>query len=106
MEPIASTGANSITAYSRGKYTIEFPDGTKHKVYPYILVVSGTLMGERTYSVINKSYIVDEKNDFISIFEFNADDRGSFAKMFTKNVKFPDYFKYVYYITLGELLQD
>lgn len=93
MEPRASTGANSVTADSPGKYTVEYPDGTKHRIVIYTLVVSGTLMGDRTYTVINKSYVIDEKNDFISYIEYNPDDRNGFSKLFVQNSNFPDYFK-------------
>jgi hypothetical protein len=50
-------------------------------------------MGDRTFSAIEKFYIVDEKNDFISYVELNPDERGTFSKMFSKKKTFPDYFK-------------
>jgi hypothetical protein len=56
-------------------------------------VVGGTLIGDRTYTVIDKFYVVDEKNDLISYMEFNPDERGTFSKMFSKRTTFPDYVK-------------
>lgn len=93
QEAVASTGANSVTAKTKGIYTVEYSDGTKHLIYPCVILINGTLIGERSYAVIEKTYIVDEKNDFISYIEFNPDERGTISKLFSRNKNFPDYFK-------------
>ena len=72
---------------------MEYSDGTLHKILSATLLISGTVVGDRTFAVVNKFYILDEKNDFISFIEFNPDDRGTFSKMFSKKKSFPDYFK-------------
>jgi hypothetical protein len=74
-------------------HVVEFPDGTVHKIYPCSIAITGTLIGDRTYAVTDKFYIVDEKNDFIAWIEFNPDERGTFSKLFSKKKTFPDYFK-------------
>jgi len=56
-------------------------------------VITGTLIGDRTFSLTDNLVIIDEQNDFISIVEFDPDDRNSFTKMFSKKKTFPDYFK-------------
>lgn len=50
-------------------------------------------MGSRTFSVTEKFFIVDEKNDYIAHIEFNPDERGTFGKFFSKRSTFPDFFK-------------
>jgi hypothetical protein len=82
-----------VVAKTKGEYKIEFPDGTVHKIYPCSILITGTLIGSRTFSVTDKFFIVDEKNDYISQIEFNPDERGSFGKLFSKRSTFPDYFK-------------
>jgi hypothetical protein len=82
-----------VTATTKGEYTIEYSDGTIHKVYPCSIAITGTTFGERTFAVTDKFTIVDEKNDFITIVEFNPDDRGTFSKLFTSKKTFPDDFK-------------
>ena len=57
-------------------------------------MISGTLIGTRTFAVTGKFFVIDEKNDLISYIEFNPDDRGSFGKFFSKRTTFPDFFKY------------
>lgn len=93
QEPNASTGPNSVTAKTKGIHIVEFPDGTKHKVFPATLLLGGTLIGERLLAIVDKFYIVDEVNDYIAYIEMNPDDRGSFGKLFTKKKSFPDFFK-------------
>lgn len=92
QQPQASTGANSVSATTLGTYTVEFEDGIKHLIYPCNLMMNGTLMGDRTYAIIGKFYIIDQINGFISYIEFNPETRGFLGKMFTKKKNFPDFF--------------
>jgi hypothetical protein len=93
QEPIATTGANSVSAKTKGEYKVEYPDGTVHTIYSCSILITGTLIGSRTFSVVDKFFVVDEKNDYIAHIEFNPDERGSFGKLFSKRSTFPDYFK-------------
>ena len=92
QQPLASTGANSFSGSTLGKYIVEFEDGTKHLIYPCNLFMNGTLFGERTFAIVGKFYIVDKTNGYISYIEFNPDHRGFLGKMFKGKKTFPDYF--------------
>ena len=93
QEPWASTGHNSIDAYTRGVFYIEYPDGTKHKVDSCNIQMTGTLYGERTFAIVDKLCISDEKNDLLAHIEFNPDERGTFSKIFSSKSTYPDYFR-------------
>lgn len=92
QEPKASTGANSIYGRTFGYYMVEYKDGVKHLIYPCDLSMNGTLIGERTFAIVGKFYIVDEKNGYIAFIEMNPETRNTFTKLFTKKATFPDYF--------------
>jgi hypothetical protein len=90
---VASTGANSVSAYGDGVQIIEFSDGTIHKIYPSKLIIGGTIIGERTLAYVGQLCVTDEKNDLISFIEFNPEERGAISKFFYSKKTFPDYFK-------------
>lgn len=92
QEPKASTGANSIYGKTLGFYMVEYKDGVKHLIYPCDLSMNGTLIGERTFAIVGKFYIVDEKNDYIAYIELNPETRSNFKKLFSKKKTFPDNF--------------
>ena len=92
QQPEASTGANSVVAKTLGKYTVDYEDGTSHLIYPCDLIMNGTLVGDRTYAIVGKFYIVDKKNGYISYIEFNPETRGFFGKMFSGKKTFPDFY--------------
>ena len=92
-EPRANTGANSVVANTYGKYSIELKDGTLYEITTPELYITGTTLGDRTYSVRGKIFITDKKNDYVSIVEFNPDERGFFGKLLKNKNTFPDYFK-------------
>ena len=60
QEPVASTGTNSITAKSTGFHYVEYPDGSKYRIYGAGLSITGTLYGNRTFNFYDKMYVVDE----------------------------------------------
>lgn len=62
-------------------------------IYPGSIVISGTLIGDRTYAVVDKFYVVDQTNDYLAQIEFNPDERNALSKMFSKKKTFPDSFK-------------
>ncbi len=74
-------------------FYIEFPDGTKHRIDSCNIQMTGTLYGERTFAIVDKLCIVDEKNDLLSHIEFNPDERGTFSKIFSSKNTYPDYFR-------------
>jgi hypothetical protein len=82
-----------VTATATGPYMIEFNDGTMLQIFPAKLLVEGTLVGDRTYAIIGKYYVIDRKNDLIAYIESNPDDRWGFSKMLSKKKTFPDYFQ-------------
>lgn len=92
-EPKASTGANNVVAKSFGKYVLELGNDTIYEFSSPELNVSGTIMGDRAFAIKGKIFITDKKNDYVSITEFNPDERGFFSKVFSKSDAFPDYFK-------------
>jgi hypothetical protein len=55
--------------------------------------MTGTLYGERTFAIVDKLCIVDEKNDLLTHIEFNPDERGTFSKIFSSKSTYPDYFR-------------
>jgi len=87
-----STGANSVKAKYKGKYTIELKNGITHYVYFPEFQLSGTLIGDRAIKYTGKMIICDEKNDLICHISMEPDDRGFFKKIFSKKSTFPDYF--------------
>ena len=84
---------NSIFARTLGIYNVEYKYGTKHILYPCDLQMQGTLIGDRTYALVNKFYVVDKENDLLSYIEFNPETRGIIGKLFSKKETMPDYFK-------------
>ena len=90
---MASTGVNSVTAKTKGNYFVQYSDNTLIKIFPAHITLIGTLIGDRTFSVDGKFYIVDEANDLICYIELNPDERATFSKLFSKKKSFPDYFK-------------
>lgn len=91
-ESDVSTGANSVKAKYKGKYTIELKNGITHYVYFPEFQLSGTLIGDRAIKYTGKMIIADEKNDLLCHISMEPDDRGFFKKMFSKKSTNPDYF--------------
>jgi hypothetical protein len=56
--------------------------------------MAGTLYGERTFAIVDKLCITDERNDYLAHIEFNHDERGTFSKLFSSKSTYPDYFRY------------
>jgi len=89
-----SSGANSIKARYKGKYTVEFKNGIKHYVYFPEFKLTGTLFGNRSIKYSGNMVVVDEANDLISLIMMDPDERGFLKKMFSKKkANYPDYFK-------------
>ena len=72
---------------------MEYPDGTKHRIYGPAIEIGGTLSGKRTFNFQGNLSVVDEKNNLASVIQFNPDERGFFKKIVKKNENFPDYIK-------------
>lgn len=92
-KPVVSTGPNNVVAKSIGNCTIEFKDGSSFRTTNPEINVTGTILGDRTYSIKGKIVVEDLKNDYVGIIEFNPDERGFLNKMFSKKQTFPDYYK-------------
>lgn len=91
-ESDVSTGANSVKAKYKGKYTIELKNGITHSVYFPEFQLSGTLIGDRAIKYTGNMVIADENNDLLCHISMEPDDRGFFKKMFTKKSTYPDCF--------------
>jgi len=92
-ESEASTGANSVKAYYKGNFIVEFSDGTKNKIIFPTFKVDGTMAGTRAIKFRGVLQVIDEKNDLLVHVNLDPDDRGLFKKMVAKKTTYPDYFK-------------
>jgi hypothetical protein len=92
-ESEASTGANSVKAYYKGNFIVEYRDGTKHKIVYPTLKVSGTMVGQRLLKFRGKVHVIDEKNDLIIELNVDPDERTFIKKITSKKQTYPDYFK-------------
>ncbi len=92
-ESEVSSGANSLKAKYKGRYTIELKNGLKHTVYFPEFKLTGLLFGNRTIKYYGNLTVVDEENDLIANIQMDPDERGFIKKLFTKKKKSGDYFK-------------
>jgi len=92
-ESEVSTGANSVKAIYKGKFTVEYKDGVKHEISFPMFKLSGTLMRERKLKYKETMMVADRKNDLIASIDMEPDDRGFFSKVFSKGNAYPDYFR-------------
>lgn len=61
-------------------------------------------MGSRKVKFKGRIHIVDRKNDLVAEVVIDPDSRGFFKKITSKKETYPDYFQYIYYLILVELL--
>lgn len=93
MEVTATTGANSVSAMKKGKYTVEFKDGDKYEFHIPVLLICGTTMGARTLSYCDKALVINRGKDIAAYIELNP-DKVSYMKSWisSKQTTFPDRF--------------
>lgn len=60
IAPVTSNGVNSLTGLMNMSFTIEFADGTVHKLIEPSFEIGGVMVGDRTYSLIGQIGIIDE----------------------------------------------
>ena len=90
----ASTGANSIKAKKTGKFLIQFKDGVVHELYFPRVHVKGTTIGKRLFNFKHVAVVADRKNNIASYIQFNPDEKGAFASIFSSKQKsYPDTFR-------------
>jgi hypothetical protein len=90
----ASTGANSVKALKRGKYTIEYNDGTIHELHFPIVHIKGITFGTRIFNYKRVCVVTDVEEGIAAYVKFNPDEKGAFASIFSSKQKtFPDTIK-------------
>lgn len=91
----ALTSPNSVTAYKRGNFTIEFKDKDVYKVYIPPLLVSGLTLGKRVLNYFNYLIVQSINNNISSVIKINPDKKGKIASFLglSQQKTFPDYSK-------------
>lgn len=92
-EPEANCSANSLRICTKGKLTIEYSDGTLHKVIYPSMTLNGLLFGDRSLDFSGKLCVIDEKNNLFAQIDINPDERGMIGKWFKTKTHFPDFIR-------------
>jgi hypothetical protein len=94
-EASASTGVNSLTVYYKGNFCIEYSDQTQNVIIYPTLTFNGIIMGDRKSLFNDKLVVFDQRNNLISVVEFEKKTKKKLLgiiKSKVKSTKFPDYF--------------
>jgi hypothetical protein len=56
----AQTGANSVKAFKKGKYTVTFVDGQVFEIQPPSLIIKGVTVGKRIFYFRRSAVVIDK----------------------------------------------